>query len=153
MPGNADSENSAGTIELLKRGAKPVVCGWDVMEELAPMFPGKVENAISYPCPECVETEKTAPEKERTQKVRPQKIIDKEKNTGYIDLKALTEGMPEEQKQIVYAIDTDGCYIDDIIERTGLSTAKVLSQLTILEIKGYVKRAAGRRIVLNTAKK
>ena len=44
-------------------------------------------------------------------------------------------------------------YIDDVIERTGLGTAKVLSQLTVLEIKGYIRRIPGRRVSLNTAMK
>ena len=40
-----------------------------------------------------------------------------------------------------------------MIERTGLGTAKVLSQLTVLEIKGYIRRVPGRRVSLNTAMK
>ena len=58
-----------------------------------------------------------------------------------------------EQLQIVSAIGRGETHIDDIIETTNLSAAKVLSQLTILEIKGYVRRAAGRRVVLNVTKK
>ena len=58
-----------------------------------------------------------------------------------------------EQLQIITAIDSGEKHIDDIIEATGLSTAKVLSQLTILEIKGYVRRSAGRRISLNLTTK
>ena len=41
-------------------------------------------------------------------------------------------------------------YADEIIEATGFSAAKVLSQLTILEIKGFIRRVAGRRVSLNT---
>ena len=48
---------------------------------------------------------------------------------------------------------TGAMELDDIIETTNLSAAKVLAQLTILEIKGYVRRAAGRRVVLNLRKK
>lgn len=44
-------------------------------------------------------------------------------------------------------------HIDDIIASTGLSTARVLSQLTVLEIKGYVRRDPGHRVALNIAKK
>ncbi len=147
VPGNADSENSAGTLELLKRGARPAACGWDVMEELAPMFPGKIKDAVSYPCPE----EKGAePQRKITRAAqKPQKVIDKKKDTGYIDLKDQLAGLSEEQLKIIAAIDKDGSGIDDIIEGTELSTAKVLSQLTILEIRGFVRRAAGRRIILN----
>jgi hypothetical protein len=33
-----------------------------------------------------------------------------------------------------------------------MSAAKVLSQLTILEIKGFIRRVAGRRVSLNITK-
>ena len=61
--------------------------------------------------------------------------------------------LSEEQLRIIAAIERGETHIDDIIETTGLSTAKVLSQLTILEIKGYIRRSAGRRISLNISKK
>ena len=70
-----------------------------------------------------------------------------------IDWKEQLAGLNAEQLQIISAIGRGETHIDDIIETTNLSAAKVLSQLTILEIKGYVRRAAGRRIVLNLKKK
>ena len=57
-----------------------------------------------------------------------------------------------DQLQIVTAIGRGETHIDDIIEATGMSAAKVLSQLTILEIKGYIRRVAGRRVSLNITK-
>lgn len=51
----------------------------------------------------------------------------------------------EEQLKIITAIGGEQTHIDDVIERTGLSPAKVLSQLTVLEIKGYIRRIPGRR--------
>ena len=57
--------------------------------------------------------------------------------------------LTEDQLKIVSAIDTSSTHIDDITERTGLSTARVLAQLTVLEIKGFVRREAGRRFALN----
>ena len=41
----------------------------------------------------------------------------------------------EEQLKIITAIGGEQAHIDDVIERTGLGTAKVLSQLTVLEIR------------------
>ena len=69
------------------------------------------------------------------------------------DLRQQLSGLSEDQLKIIAAIDKSAGHIDDIIEATGLSTAKVLSLLTVLEIKGFVKREAGRRIILNIAKK
>lgn len=151
VPGNADSPNSVGTLELLKNGAKPVACGWDVMEEFAALFPGRVSDAVSAPCPEEAGPGETAAGPE--QAAVPKKVIDKEKDTGYIDLTRQLAELSQEQLALISAIEKGGSHIDDIIEATGLGAAKVLSQLTVLEIKGFIRRDAGRRIVLNTAKK
>ncbi len=63
------------------------------------------------------------------------------------------KGLSEDQLAIVTAIGRGETHIDDIIETTGMSAAKVLSQLTILEIKGCIRRAAGRRVALNITHK
>ena len=81
------------------------------------------------------------------------KVIDKENGRRYIDLKDQLRDLSETQLKIITAVDNGGTHIDDIIETTGLGTATVLAQLTVLEIKGYIRREAGRRIALNTAKK
>ena len=57
--------------------------------------------------------------------------------------------LTDDQLKIITAIDPGSTHIDDITERTGLSTSRVLAQLTVLEIKGFVRREAGRRFALN----
>jgi len=142
VPGNADAPNSIGTIELIKQGAKPVTCAWDVLEEFEYLFPGKLHK-LTEPVhvPETEAQETTI------------KDIDKPKSPVYIDLRGQLKELSAEQLQIISAIEGKDTHIDDLIERTGLSTAKVLAQLTILEIKGYVRRSTGRRISLNIKSK
>ena len=79
-------------------------------------------------------------------------MIDKANGSGYIDLKEQLAQLSDDQLKIVSAIDRGASHTDDIIERTGLTAARVLSQLTVLEIKGFVRREPGKRISLNTAK-
>ena len=145
VPGNADAPNSVGTIAMIKDGAKPVVCGWDVLSEFESRFGGKLHEL-----PEC-----ELPEEEEAQNadVPAKKSVDKPKDSDYIDLKKQLEGLNEDQLKIIAAIGKSASHIDDIIASTGLSTARVLSQLTVLEIKGYVRRDPGRRVALNIAKK
>ena len=57
--------------------------------------------------------------------------------------------LTEDQLKIISAIDPGSTHIDDITDRSGLSTSRVLAQLTVLEIKGFVRREAGRRFALN----
>ena len=152
VPGNADAKMSAGTIDMLKDGAKPVTCGWDVVSEFEYLFPGKLRKApASRGEMRRIEAESVgnAPVLQKETK----KVIDKENGRRYIDLKDQLRDLSETQLKIITAVDNGGTHIDDIIETTGLGTATVLAQLTVLEIKGYIRREAGRRIALNTAKK
>lgn len=152
VPGNADAKMSAGTIDMLKDGAKPVTCGWDVVSEFEYLFPGKLRKApASRGETRRIEAEsvENAPVLQKETK----KVIDKENGRRYIDLKDQLRDLSETQLKIITAVDNGGTHIDDIIETTGLGTATVLAQLTVLEIKGYIRREAGRRIALNTAKK
>ncbi len=148
VPGNADAENSAGTLAMLKEGAKLVTHGWDVLCEFEALYPDKL-CCRETECPEVSKSEEQPKMPEEPAK----KDIDKQESKGYIDLADQLSALTEDQLKIVMAIDRSASHIDDIIEATGLPTATVLAQLTILEIKGYVRRQAGRRIVLNTAKK
>lgn len=154
VPGNADAPNSAGTIELIKQGAKPVTCGWDVLEEFAPLYPEKLRGKNLEKAPEQrpAEPEKSS-DRESKMPREPKKEIDKEKGKGYIDLREQLSGLSAEQLEIVKAISGGSRHIDDIIETTGYTAAKVLSQLTLLEIKGYIRRDAGKRISLNLIRK
>ena len=152
VPGNADAKMSAGTIDMLKDGAKPVTCGWDVVSEFEYLFPGKLRKAPAARGETRrieVESVENAPVLQKETK----KVIDKENGRRYIDLKDQLRDLSETQLKIITAVDNGGTHIDDIIETTGLGTATVLAQLTVLEIKGYIRREAGRRIALNTAKK
>lgn len=165
VPGNADAENSGGIMILLKQGARPAACGWDVMEDYEALYPEVVHRpgAERHAPPMTKKEEQTAPRREHPvpQKTKAdekretssKKEIDKGKSAGYIDLHEQLKALSEDQLQIVTAIGRGETHIDDIIEATGMSTAKVLSQLTILEIKGYIRRSAGRRVSLNTIQK
>lgn len=152
VPGNADAKMSAGTIDMLKDGAKPVTCGWDVVSEFEYLFPGKLRKAPAARG-ETRRIEAESVENAPVLQKETKKVIDKENGRRYIDLKDQLRDLSETQLKIITAVDNGGTQIDDIIETTGLGTATVLAQLTVLEIKGYIRREAGRRIALNTAKK
>ena len=149
LPGNADSPGSQGTFRLLQEGAKPVKTGWDILCEFQALFPGKLTEAKSIEMPEIGPEEAEIPRQGADQA---KKVIDKANGSGYIDLKEQLAQLSDDQLKIVSAIDRGASHTDDIIERTGLTAARVLSQLTVLEIKGFVRREPGKRISLNTAK-
>ena len=56
--------------------------------------------------------------------------------------------LPREEAAIVSVLENGECLVDEVIEKTGLPSFQVLSSLTMLEIKGIVKRLPGRRVSL-----
>ena len=149
LPGNADSENSAGTLALIKEGAKLVTRGCEVAEEFIALYPNKLKIKKSQDMPQELKAEEKAEQKPFEAAVS----VDKPKGKGYIDLKEQLSSLSEDQLKIITSIEAPSSHIDDIIEASGFSAAKVLSQLTMLEIRGFVRREPGRRFSVNTAKK
>ena len=82
-----------------------------------------------------------------------QKEVDKEKSGAYIDLREQLASLNETQLKIVSAIDKEGTHIDDIVEKTGLGAATVLTQLTVMTVKGIVRRMPGNRVALNVQRR
>ncbi len=162
VPGNADAEGSAGTLRMIREGAKLVTDGWDVMSEFEALYPDKVHRAepgrrpvpTDTPPAEVSRGSRRAETRRRSGgKPREEKAVDKPPEKAYIDLKEQLEGLTEPQLRIVAAIDAPSKHIDDIITATGLPTATVLAQMTVLTIKGYVRREPGMRFSLNITKK
>ena len=81
------------------------------------------------------------------------KEIDKPKSGEYIDLRDQLASLSEIQLKIISAIEPEPTHIDDIVEKTGLGAASVLTQLTVLTVKGFIKRMPGNRVALNVQRR
>lgn len=149
VPGNADNENCAGSNAMLKDGAKPITDGWDIMSEFEKLFPDKVKKASEEMPAVSEKPSDSEAGKSKKTKDKTKKAIDKPESTEYIDLKKQLEGLSQTQMSIVSVMDSAQIQVDEIIERTGLSPAKVLADLTILQLKGYVSQQSGKRFTLN----
>jgi DNA processing protein len=144
VPGPADAPMSAGTNRLIRSGcAKLVTCAADVLCEYegrrplrrpAPMDPQereqRLESAVSTP------REEGQPEK---------KEVDKTKNRAYIDWKSARELFTDDERDILLALAEGDRLADEIIEATQIPTRRVLSALTVLQVRGYVEEGRGKR--------
>ena len=151
VPGNADSHASVGSNALLKDGARPATCAWDVLGDFRRMFPGTLHERIA-PEPEPAAPQAPPETGDGFAQVRrpvAEKRIDKPQSEAYIDLEAQLKSLTTEQLQIVAAIDAPATQVDLIIARTRLPASKVLAELTVLQIRGVVRQEPGKRFSLN----
>lgn len=61
-------------------------------------------------------------------------------------------GLTENQLKIVGVMAKPNMHVDDIIDLSALPASAVLSELTILQIKGFVSQSPGKRFTLNITK-
>ena len=164
VPGNVDSVNCAGSNELLRDCAKAVATGWDVISDYIGLYPRKLrkldERGREIPQEldeasgeEYKITPETGVDFEMLRVPLTKKEIDNKMGVEYIDVEKALEPLSAEALSVVAAIDRPMTHIDDIIERTGMSAADVLSELTMLELDGIVTQETGKRFSLNIKRK
>ena len=149
VPGNADLANCEGTNQLIKEGAKPVTTGWEVMSEFQAFYPDKLHDVAFPPTDGVLPTPVSEPKKSTESKKPAKKTVDKAPAAAYIDLQKQLDGLSPSQLKIIGAMEENSVQVDTIIERSGLQPAKVLADLTMLQIKGFVRQESGKRFALN----
>lgn len=158
VPGNAGLESSEGTNGLIQEGAMLVTSGWEVMREYQPRFPGQVHPAKSNKkltlSPrdqrELMQLKEEKPASSEPRKnTESEKTFDKKENSNYSDVSEALSGLSEDEGAIVTSLREGEKHIDDIIAETGLSPARALASLTLLEVKKLVKQTLGKRFHLN----
>jgi DNA processing protein len=171
VPGNADSSNSRGSNALLQEGAKLVTNAAEVLCEYENLFPDKIlqkEGSLTVPeemaIPEDGRQREKRLAKEKAEsddtagffKLRvpvKRKKSEPDEEAPQTKLQEQLQGLSENQLKIVGAMSKPKMHIDDIIDLSQLSASVVLSELTLLQIKGIVEQDGGKRFTLNIAKR
>lgn len=160
VPGNIDSGVCEGSNQLLREGGMVATSGWDIVGEYAAMFPGKLRTS-DQPLPVSIMPEaaeetqlkvaqpKHAVEKtERTVTNGDKKSIDKLHNPPYSDVEKKLPPLNEQEQRIVNELKQGERLTDEVIAATGIAAGQMLGVLTMLEIKGVIRRLPGNRIAL-----
>ena len=166
VPGNIDVPTCVGSNHLLREGAIAVSSGWDILSEYEGHFPGRIRRfdrpgiQESYPDEVAAQTEKSVPKVAQKPALPKQKSAGKQKvdkkdidngaTTPYIDVNDILSGLSADEQSIVSAIGTQCRLVDDVIAETALPAGKVLATLTLLEVKGLVRRLPGRQVTLKS---
>ena len=163
VPANIDVESAMGSNALMRDGAIPVSSGWDILSEYQYQFPGKVRRgrtAVSLTAnagelsqerevlPKVAqEPKKPAPKPPKKTAPR-KKVIDKDEKSAYIDFKKTLPALTPDEMTIVTALEGGQRLVDDVIADSGKAPGVILASLTLLEVKGVVRRLPGRFVEL-----
>ena len=167
VPGNIDQPGFVGSHRLLRDGATLVSSGWDILSEYAPLYPDRIrkdqspshqtvypdelEKALSEPektTPKVAQKPSVPGKSKALKKILEKKSIDNSAAEAYSDVNTVLPKLSPEEQLIVKQLSAGERLVDDVIAETGLTTGKILALLTMLELKGIVKRLPGKRITL-----
>lgn len=164
VPGNIDVDSCKGSNALLRDGAIAVSSGWDVVGEYEARFPGRVHmhtgNATQSAYPDEVvkaaQAEKELPKvaqktaiprkSGQEQEKGKKKEIDNGPSAPYSDADTQIPGLSAAEQTVVQLLRQGTELVDDILAASGMETGKVLAALTMLEIRGLIRRLPGKRI-------
>lgn len=157
VPGNIDVPTFVGSNRLLRDGAIAVSSGWDILSEYQAIYPDKIRKDRAdvqlKAYPEEMETlAKVAQKPVRPGKKTPKKENDDKKGIDnpllppYSDVNKDLSGLSDPERSVMEALQSGDRLVDDVIAELGMPAAKLLSMLTMLEIKGYIRRLPGKRI-------
>ncbi len=163
VPANIDVDSARGSNALMREGAIPVSSGWDILSEYRYQFPGKVRQRTSS-ATVTVSPEELAKEREEPARVaeKPKKsvkikaenpsprkkVIDNGEKSAYSDFKKTQAVLTADEQSIVDLLADGQKLVDDVIAQSGKAPGVVLAGLTLLEVKGVVRRLPGRFIEL-----
>ena len=147
MPGNVDAVSCRGCNELLREGAQVALSGKDVLETYQGAFRGITMDGESRPLDsELAEKLVENQVKKEINRQKPiKKVIDNADDRRYIDLIVKREELSQAEAEVLEALEGGTLHVDEIIFKTGLPAAQVLSSLTMLEIRKAVKQEPGKR--------
>lgn len=148
VPGNIGVDSCVGSNALLREGAISVSCGWDVVSEYQFLYPDKIsQGTLQTEKPErkVAQTPRVPEKAPGCDRKKENKPIDNRGAEAYSDQRNVLPELTSEQKQILQLLDKE-CLVDDLIAQLKLPTGKVLSALTMLQIKGLIRQLPGKRV-------
>ena len=165
VPGNLDQPTCVGSNRLLKEGGSLAESGWEILREYEALYPGKIkhETGLSHQRAYPDEVSRVAEQRDESigkvaqkrsvprNKPSPKeksnkKDVDKSEQPNYSDVNKDLSALPEEQRAILDCLADGERLVDEIIAQLGLPAGKISSALTLMTIKGLVKRLPGNRV-------
>ena len=153
VPGSIDSALSRGPNGLIRRGeAMLIQDAWDILEEYQFLYPAKLQPR--NPLPQQAEAARLAPEPVKEETVpkgavqNANRVPEKppEADILVVDLRQEPEAFTDDEAAILRTLQVRGALTpDDLTEATGIPARRILSALTLLQIRRLVGEETGKR--------
>lgn len=141
--GPADAPMSIGTNLLIQQGhAKLVLNANDVLVEYADRWPDKLCRPVPLTREE---TEARLEQAKRPDPTPAPRRAPKATEKPCIALKDHREEFTDDERDILFALEDGPLRPDDLVERTQIPARRVLSALTMLQVRGHVTEQPGKR--------
>lgn len=152
IPGNIGVKQCEGSNALLRDGASIVMDGWELLENYVHLFPNKLADSRNKQAMEKIFASRYGMALAVYSPMLPQEACDKKGidnppvNT-YIEMKEPPADLQEDEKAILSCLSDKPLHCDEIIAMTGLPPQRVMSALTMLQIKQLSEKHAGNYYV------
>ena len=155
VPGNIDVPTFQGSNALLRDGAIAVSSGWDVVSEYAMLYPDKIhqdtgvipfKNDGGKNLAKVAQTPAQPSKRPPFDRKKEKKPIDNKEKKSYSDQQDILASLSEEERRLLKPLVKGETLVDDLIAASGMPTGKVLSMLTMLQIRGVVELLPGKRV-------
>jgi DNA processing protein len=137
VPGDLTSSSYTGTNNLIRDGCIPVFSAEDIVRPFKFMFPEFVLKDDGKKMPEVIKEDKKKEEKKPSLK--------KETKTEKPAVKRTDVSLTPNAKKVYDILGETPLHIDEITEKSALTSSQVLAVMTELELKGLVALENGRK--------
>lgn len=146
VPGDLVSSSFLGTNNLIRNGARAVFSPNDILEEYCYKFYDKLNIKERFPDDEIIRRAQGYLEQKQAEKIVEKAEASK---TPPVVKKTAPSYLTENALKVYEFIGENPVHIDEITIGCNLSTDKILSAITELEIYGLVTQMSGRRYKIN----
>ena len=147
LPGNLGVANFGGNLRILREGAILVRDVRDILQEYQGVYPELFQKSTAV----AEQPPQRAAEAPPPETPAPTETPAAETAEVRID-QALLENMSLDEQSICLLLREGIRQIDNIVDEAQIPAGRALAALTLLEVKGVVRRLPGRRFALAQAK-
>ena len=139
LPANVGQASAEGNLQLLREGAILVRDAWELLQEYAGQFPDtlRLRDQSGW------EQGFRPAEEPKLPSAATKKPIDKAESKTYIGAKNNWESLEPDQRRLMELLQDGAVPVDTLSEALQQPPGCVLAQLTLLEVKGMIRRLPG----------